>query len=114
MAPRSAKQKGTEAETAVARYLAFWWPAVTRLAPAGAADKGDLDGVPELCIQVKSQRQMSLAGWVDQAREQAARAGKPFSVVIHKRVRKGDPGEWYATLRLRDFAQAYAERPSEA
>jgi hypothetical protein len=104
------KQKGTAAETAVLRFLSGWWPNVTRLAPAGAADCGDLDGVPELCVQVKNHRQMRLADWVDQASEQAERARKPYAVVIHKRVRKGDPAEWYATLTLRDFAECYAER----
>lgn len=97
------KQKGTAAETAVAQYLSAWWP-ITRLAPAGAADCGDLDGIPDLCMQVKAHREMALAGWLDQALEQKARAGKAHAVVIHKRVRKGNPAEWYATLTLQDLA----------
>jgi hypothetical protein len=108
--PRSHKQNGTEAETKVARHLSWWWPGIKRLAPAGAADQGDLDGVPDLCIQVKAQHRLALAGWLDGATEQAARAGKPYAVVVHKRWGRGSPGQWYATLTLDDFAQAYSER----
>jgi hypothetical protein len=105
-----AKQKGTAAETLAQRFLAGWWPGITRLAPAGAADCGDLDGVPELCVQVKAQKRMALADWVDQASIQAERAGKPYAVVIHRRWGKGDPGQWYATMPLQDFAESWFER----
>ena len=107
--PRSAKAKGTDAETRVAGFLVKWWPKVTRLAPAGAADCGDLGGVPDLCVQVKSQKRMCLAEWVDQAQTQAERAGKPYAVVVHRRWGKGDPAQWYATLPLRDFVESYWE-----
>lgn len=109
MAPHSHKNDGTDAETKVQRFLAGWWPNVTRLAPAGAADCGDLGGVPDLCIQVKAHRKMALASWVDQAATQAERAVKPYSVVIHRRWGKGDPGQWYATMPLQDFVEAYKE-----
>lgn len=107
--PRSHKQNGTEAETMVKGFLSLWWPGVRRLAPAGAADMGDLDGVPDLCIQVKAQHKMALADWLDQANTQADRAGKAHAVVVHRRWRKGNPAEWYATLSLSDFALIYSQ-----
>ena len=106
---RSPKQNGTEGETLVAGYLSRWFPAVRRLALSGAADIGDLGGIADLTIQVKMHHQMSLAGWVDQAKAQSKRAGTAHYVVVHKRWGKGDPGKWYVTLPLEVFAPLYAE-----
>jgi hypothetical protein len=109
MAARRPKQIGTDAETRVGRYLARWWPGIHRTALAGAGDVGDLVGVPHLCIQVKGGKGMALAGWVDATAKQAANAGVPHFVVVHKRIGKGDPAEWYATLPLGVFANIYRE-----
>ena len=107
MTPRSHKQNGTEAETKAGDYLRPWWPNVKRLAPAGAADLGDLEGIPDTCVQVKNHKRMTLAAWVDQAAIQASRAGKRYHVVIHKRVRKGSPADWYVTMPLSVFVQGW-------
>jgi hypothetical protein len=45
---------GTEAETAVVRvFQERGWPNCERRRPAGAADRGDLTGIPGICVQVK-------------------------------------------------------------
>jgi hypothetical protein len=105
---RSPKQIGTDTETRTQRYLLRFFPRVCRLAPAGAQDLGDLGGVPMLTIQVKGGKVLKLAEWVDQAGDQSDRAHTPYFVVIHRRLRKGDPGQWYATLPVETFAGLYA------
>ena len=107
MAPRSHKQNGTEAETAVQRELVETWLTVRRLPPAGANDVGDLDGVPLTAVQVKRCKAMALASWVDEVEKQAANAGKPLFVVIHKRPRKGSPADWYVTMPLKVWVKGW-------
>lgn len=111
MTARSHKQNGTEAETWVGDYLAQPFPGIHRLAPAGANDCGDLGGVPNLTIQVKAHHKLALAGWVDEAAEQAGRNDTPYFVVIHKRWGMGQKrvGQWYVTLPLEGFAEMYSE-----
>src|ERR1700747_591072 len=98
------KQKGTTAESQSCHYLQGFFPEVHRLAPAGANDKGDLGGIPDLTISVKNHLALAHAQWGDDAAKQAANAGNTEFVVIHKRRGKGDPGQWYATTTLDVFA----------
>ena len=76
-----AKQKGTQFETAVARFLSEETGAwVERRALSGTADKGDLigDGVlADWCLEVKNHKSIDLASFVDQAEAEA----KPSSAV---------------------------------
>jgi len=85
------------------------FPEAHRLAPAGAVDKGDIGGIPDLTIQVKNHKEMRLALWVDEARQQASNAGNAVFVVIHKRRGKGDPGQWYVTTTLQVFAETFSD-----
>jgi hypothetical protein len=103
------KQRGTTAETQACGYLQRIFPEVHRLAPAGANDKGDLGGIPDLTIQVKNHKTMALASWVDEAAKQAANGGNAVFVVIHKRRGKSDPGQWYVTTTLEVFADTFGE-----
>jgi len=105
---RRPKQNGTEGESAVVAYLHEWFPKAHRTAPQGTGDIGDIDGIDELCVQVKCRHAMDLAGWVDQTTEQADRKGVPNFIVVHKRWGRRDPGEWYVTLPLKVFAPLYA------
>lgn len=108
---RTHKQNGTEAETWVAEYLEQPFPGIHRLAPAGANDCGDLGGVPNLTIQVKSRHRLALAEWVDEAAEQSGRNQTPYFVVVHRRWGKGrkSVGQWYVTQPLEGFAEQYSE-----
>lgn len=56
-----------------------------------------------LSVEAKNHRAMDLAGWLDQAVEQAPKNSIP--VVHHKRRGKGDVGESYVTLRACDLAR---------
>jgi hypothetical protein len=60
----------------------------------------DADG---LSVETKNHQTTQLASFVDQAVRQAAKRGL-LPVVVHKRVRKGDVGEHYVTMRASDFA----------
>lgn len=64
---------------------------------AGApADRGDLIGIP-LTLSVKNRRADQLGTWVDEMTAMTARNGHQSGVVIHKRVGRGKPSDWFFT-----------------
>ena len=100
----AARSTGTWAETAVARFLqANGYPHAERRALAGQADRGDIAGIPGLVIEVKNEKTMRLAEYLDEAHAEARNAGAALAVAWHKRRKKGSPGEWYVTMDGWDF-----------
>lgn len=98
-----AKAKGTQAEVAVRDYLRGHGYPMERLPPEGGKDRGDLAGLEGVVVEVKNQRTMNLAGWVDEAIIERCNAGASVGVVFHKRVGKGFPGDWYVSMSGSDF-----------
>jgi hypothetical protein len=101
------KQKGTLAETAIVRYLQENNINARRNPLTGSRDEGDIliSGPKTFTLEVKNHRTMDLAQWVDQAMTEKANANTDFGVVVHKRLRKGDPKDWYVTLTLEEFTR---------
>lgn len=98
------KQKGTAAETAVVRYLQCnGYPDVERRTLSGVHDRGDIAGLRSLVIEVKDHGRMDLAGWVEEAETERVNAGATHAAVWHKRRGKGDPADWYVTMRGEQF-----------
>lgn len=104
------KTKGTQAETAVVTYLIDnGFPAAERRALNGNQDRGDVAGVPGVCIEVKNQRDFELAAWVDEASREGRMAHAAVTVVWHKRRNKGSPGEWYVTMSGEQFVRLISD-----
>lgn len=123
----ASKQKGTAAETAVARWLqTHGFLYAERRTMTGNRDRGDISGIPGVVIEVKNCRRDGLPAWVDEANLEAAhvdadqsrRGGIPdfgepspagrsktTGVVVHKRVGTTNPGEWFVTMTLDTFAE---------
>lgn len=100
------KQKGTAAETAVVGYLqTHGFPYAERRTLAGSSDRGDIAGIPGVVLEVKNCARMELAGWVDEAATEAGNADVDVYAVVHKRRRKGNPGDWFVTLPLSVFCE---------
>jgi hypothetical protein len=55
-----------------------------------------------MSIEIKNQTRVDLAGWWAQAVEQA---GDGKAVVVHKRVGKSDPGDWWVTMDLQTLVR---------
>ncbi len=99
------KAKGTAWETAVVRYLqAEGFPAARRNAQAGAADIGDIGGLPHFAIEAKDHGTLALAEWVRQANVEAANAGADFGAVVAKR-RRAPVEDAYVVMDLATFAR---------
>lgn len=87
------KQKGTRAETRVARYLTDHGLRTERKALAGSADEGDLrmymyDGAEEVTLEVKAGKQTAnyrrsqLEEWKRQTLEESKNSGCMAALVI--------------------------------
>lgn len=79
------KAKGTAAETAVVNYLKqpHLFPLVERRALSGALDKGDIAGVPNWTLEVKSGA-LHVRRWMREADVEANNAGTINRAVIWK------------------------------
>lgn len=101
------KAKGTRLESLVRDYLkSLGFPAVERMSLNGAADRGDISGIPGWTIECKSYKNLAdgiRIGLADLDREQA-NANTPFGALIVKRPRVADPGSQLVVLELWQFA----------
>lgn len=104
------KAKGTAWETATARYLVGeGFTQVERRTLSGAADRGDLLGLPGWVIESKNCRRLELASWVDEAAIEQANAGAAWSAVWHHRPGKASPADGYVTMTGATFARLLRE-----
>ena len=99
MSGSASRRKGNRAEVAVVNYLkAHGYDVETSRNARGGTQKGaDVLGDFPAAVEVKNQARMDLAGWWAQAVEQANGGN---AVVVHKRVGKADPGEWWVPMDL--------------
>ena len=104
MSGATSRRKGNRAEVEVAKLLrAVGWTAVTSRAARGGYQSGeDIVSNFPCSIEVKNQVRIDLAGWYRQAEEQAM--GKT-PIVVHKRVGKGKPEDWWVTLTFGDLLE---------
>jgi len=70
-------------------------------------DRGDIDGLPGYVVECKAHRALDLAGWMDEARREAARSGSVPVVVVKRRGKPAE--ESYVVLRLADWARVLRE-----
>lgn len=83
-----AKAKGTAAEREVVRYLQNWWPAAERRALSGNKDKGDVAGIPGVCIEIKAAATQLLAAWQKETLTEMENARASRCVLVVKRPYK--------------------------
>jgi hypothetical protein len=97
------KAKGTSAETAVVNYLiARGYVHAERRALAGVNDKGDVAGLPGVCIEVKAHKTYSIPAWLKELAVEKvnAKAQVGFLVVKPVGVGSANTGAWWAIMPL--------------
>lgn len=88
------------------------WRGAERRVQGGGRDRGDVNIDPGLVVEVKCERRMSLAEWIDEAEREREAAGADVAVVWHKRMGTGDrPGRWYVTMSGATFAAMWRQMP---
>jgi hypothetical protein len=104
------KQKGTAAETAVVRWLqANGHPYAERRTLSGQYDRGDIAGVPGICIEVKNHARWDAATWLAEAITEAENAGVDIGIVVAKKRGTTNPGDWYVITTLDMFNRLIAD-----
>ncbi|MEW1547510.1 hypothetical protein [Streptomyces tsukubensis] len=80
------KQRGTETERKVVRYLAeFGFHQAERRALRGENDAGDVAGIPGVCIEIKGDRSNKVSAWKLETVREAANAKADFYFLVVRR-----------------------------
>lgn len=97
------KAKGTSAETAVVNYLiARGYIHAERRALAGVNDKGDVAGLPGVCIEVKAHKTYSIPAWLKELAVEKVNSKAQVGILVVKPVGVGstNTGAWWAIMPL--------------
>lgn len=114
---QSAKKAGTSFETLIAGYLAEHVDdRIERRRLNGNHDRGDISGLRHMgqrvVIEAKNTARTNLAGWAAEAEVARGNDDAVAGVIISKRHGKGQPGDQWVHMTLRDFvALLTGERP---
>ena len=106
----TAKKAGTSWETAIVNFLVDrGWVHAERRRLAGAADKGDIAGIPGVVIEAKNTNRLDLAGAVDEAIAEAENARAAHGVAWIKRKGRSGADHGYVVMDGATFANLLKE-----
>jgi hypothetical protein len=102
------RAKGSSFERLVADYFkANGFPFADRRVKSGAKDKGDIGGVgvhgQGVVIEAKNTTRISLGTWAAEAEQERVNDEALAGLILHKRHGKGQAGDQWVTLTLRDL-----------
>ncbi len=104
------KAKGTSWESAIVDYLrSAGWPHVERRTLNGAADRGDIAGIPGIVIEAKSVKTITLGAFVDEAGKERGNDRAAYGVVWLKRRGKSSPEHAYVVMDGEQFVRLLKE-----
>jgi hypothetical protein len=99
-----AKEKGTFFESLIVESLCrAGWSFAERRSLNGAVDKGDITGVPGVCIEAKNHGTLKLSAWIEEAAIEKANANAEVGVVWAKRKGKGSADDAYVIMTGAQF-----------
>jgi hypothetical protein len=106
----TARKAGTSWETAIVRALIDnGWPHAERRRLNGQHDRGDIAGVPGICIEAKNTNRLEVAAAVDEANVEALNANAPVGVAWFKRKGKTSPLDGYVVMSGDTFLRLLQE-----
>lgn len=114
----SAKKAGTALETLIADYLAQHIDdRIERRTKNGNKDRGDLSGLRHMgqrvVGEIKNTARISLGTWAAEAEIERLNDDAIAGLIFHKRHGKGQPGDQWVTMTVRDLvALLTGERPA--
>lgn len=106
-------KRGPKFESDVVKYLqGEGWENVERRVAGGSRDRGDLAGIPNVCMELKNTGVMQMGAAVAEAEKEALNAGARWWSVVFKRRQKGvhqayvvtSLEQWSKVLRILDAA----------
>jgi hypothetical protein len=106
----TAKKAGTSWETDIVRALVdAGWPYAERRRLSGAADKGDIAGVPGVVIEAKNVGEIKLSAALDEALRERDNAAAVYGVAWIKRARKSAAEDGYVVMDGAQFLSLLKE-----
>lgn len=100
------KRKGSAAELAVAKWLnLLGWSGAERSRAGWTDDRGDIDGIPGVCIKVKNEKRIDLPGYLRELEVEMKNAKAWAGAVIVKRRGSTNPADWYAVMPAQKWAE---------
>jgi len=102
------KAKGTSAETAVVNYLIEQgFLHAERRALTGVNDKGDVAGLPGVCIEVKAHKSYSIPAWLKELAAEKINSKAEVGILVVKPVGVGsaNTGAWWAIMPLSEATE---------
>jgi hypothetical protein len=93
-----AKRKGSAAELAVVKWLLEHGYTAQRSRAGWIDDKGDIDAIDGVVIEVKNRQQHNWAAYFEQLSAQLTNKDAYTGVVLCKRPRETDVGQWLAVM----------------
>ena len=93
------KRKGSAAELAVAKWLRkLGWVNAERSRAGWTDDRGDIDGMPGVCIEVKNEKKIDIPGYLRELEVEMENAKAWTGTVIIKRRGSTNVDDWYAVM----------------
>jgi hypothetical protein len=93
------KRKGSAAELAVAKWLRkLGWIHAERSRAGWTDDRGDIDGMPGVCIEVKAEKKIDIPGYLRELEVEIENAKAWTGTVIIKRRGSTNVDDWYAVM----------------
>ena len=93
------KRKGSAAELAVAKWLRkLGWIHAERSRAGWQYDRGDIDGMPGVCIEVKAEKKIDIPGYLRELEVEMENAKAWTGTVIIKRRGSTNVDDWYAVM----------------
>lgn len=94
------KAKGSAYESSLVPLVRQYYPHTIRRGLTGSRDEGDLymPGNEIFIVEAKCRVKPDLPKWWSEATKEAANAGVPYGVVVHKRYGKTAPEDQWTTM----------------
>jgi len=100
------KRKGSAAELAVAKWLRkLGWIHAERSRAGWQDDRGDIDGMPGVCIEVKAEKKFDLPAYLRELEVEMENAKAWTGTVIIKRRGSMNVDDWYAVMPAKIWAE---------
>ena len=100
------KRKGSAAELAVAKWLRkLGWVHAERSRAGWTDDRGDIDGMPGVCIEIKAEKKFDIPGYLRELEVEMENAKAWTGTVIIKRRGSMNVDDWYAVMPAKIWAE---------
>ena len=102
------RRKGTRAELMVAKFLNdHGHPKAERSRAGWSDDRGDIDGIDDLTIEVKDQRRHDIGCWLKELEVEQKNRGTNHGVCAVKKLGAVEVDSWYAIMTMSEFVKLW-------